>query len=1052
MKKIVTSVIAFLVCVMAIAQVSTVTDRLTVREFLRLRTSTATHMDTGTLSYLPAHLFTANLAKPFMLDWYVSNDSVYRVTGNGNQFRFMLPSGGTTYVAGNGIKSLGVGSLQDGTIRWADSLDATTTTFKNSWFINLYDESDPNISSQLSMSRFGNNLTWGDVDQSSFVTVDGIETSIGFSGSGSYSKAGLFFRPENGELRILNGEQDGPGGPERSAGLLIQKPFSGGLGDSLFLIKAGKLVLSNTAHAHNIITPWKRPTPLSRNLNLIIDSTTGEVFTAPISTGVTAQGNTGDVQFKGSNGGLSARNIFTYDSAAGNLGVGIAAPTHRIHGVGSSFYFQGEGPAGGGIFRIVPGVANSSDIEWGAGTLRFNGAGGQSLNLQAPFLTINGSWGIGHGDLRLNTSGGTAMFISGSNNGRRVNIGSSEAVSSAQFQVDATNRGILTPRLTAAQRIAVSTPANGLLLYDTDSSRFFAYAASAWKGIRYTDEIAMSFPPAGIAVSTGSAWGTSITDNSANWNTAHTERLRWDGGATGLVAATGRTSLGATTVGGNLFTLANPSAVRFLRVNLDNTVDALDAAAFRTAIGAGTSSTVGTVTNFSFTNSTGITGTVTNAGTTPTLSLALTSAAVGLGNVTNESKATMFTNPTFTGTVTGVTKAHVGLSNVENTALSTWTGSSNITTLGTISTGTWNGTAIAANKAGVPTGGTAGQVLSKIDGTDYNTQWITPGGGGGPVTWGSITGTLSSQTDLQAALDAKAGLASRNTFTTTTGGLTIPRLTRTQRNAVSSPVDGEQIFNTDDKYFEYYDATFWGWMPVAEDIKWKQKYGFSEFTDLIHNLPASGTGNGWIGATGSGTGNNVTYGASTDLLRQGIAIPTTGSTATGRAGLAQANNISYLGNGRNIFYASVRPQTLSTVTERYQITVGHSDNATSVAATDGVYFLYDEGGVHAGSTASPNWQIVTSSNGTRTIANTGVAVSTTTFADLEIRINDNSTEARFYINGTEVTGSPITTNIPSGTARATNLNLQIYKTIGTTARTMWIDYVGYKQKFTNPRF
>ena len=42
-----------------------------------------------------------------------------------------------------------------------------------------------------------------------------------------------------------------------------------------------------------------------------------------------------------------------------------------------------------------------------------------------------------------------------------------------------------------------------------------------------------------------------------------------------------------------------------------------------------------------------------------------------------------------------VTKAQVGLSVVENTALSTWAGTSNITTLGTISTGTWQGTAIA---------------------------------------------------------------------------------------------------------------------------------------------------------------------------------------------------------------------------------------------------------------------------------------------------------------------------------------------------------------------
>ena len=35
---------------------------------------------------------------------------------------------------------------------------------------------------------------------------------------------------------------------------------------------------------------------------------------------------------------------------------------------------------------------------------------------------------------------------------------------------------------------------------------------------------------------------------------------------------------------------------------------------------------------------------------------------------------------------------------------------------------------------GVPTGGTAGQVLSKVDGTNYNTKWVTPSGGGGGVT------------------------------------------------------------------------------------------------------------------------------------------------------------------------------------------------------------------------------------------------------------------------------------------------------------------------------
>jgi hypothetical protein len=41
-------------------------------------------------------------------------------------------------------------------------------------------------------------------------------------------------------------------------------------------------------------------------------------------------------------------------------------------------------------------------------------------------------------------------------------------------------------------------------------------------------------------------------------------------------------------------------------------------------------------------------------------------------------------------------KSDVGLGNVENTALSTWTGSTSITTLGTITTGVWNGSIIGA--------------------------------------------------------------------------------------------------------------------------------------------------------------------------------------------------------------------------------------------------------------------------------------------------------------------------------------------------------------------
>ena len=120
-----------------------------------------------------------------------------------------------------------------------------------------------------------------------------------------------------------------------------------------------------------------------------------------------------------------------------------------------------------------------------------------------------------------------------------------------------------------------------------------------------------------LAVTLTSGYSIPTTASQTNWDTAFTDRNKWDGGATGLTASTGRTSLGATTVGGNLFTLTNPSAVTFLRVNADNTVSTLDAATFRTAIGAGTSSTVGTVTSVGGTGTVAgltLSGTVTASG------------------------------------------------------------------------------------------------------------------------------------------------------------------------------------------------------------------------------------------------------------------------------------------------------------------------------------------------------------------------------------------------------------------------------------------------------
>ncbi|CAB4144560.1 hypothetical protein UFOVP458_45 [uncultured Caudovirales phage] len=128
------------------------------------------------------------------------------------------------------------------------------------------------------------------------------------------------------------------------------------------------------------------------------------------------------------------------------------------------------------------------------------------------------------------------------------------------------------------------------------------------------------YPEAGIAVSTGTTWTTSIPNNSTNWNTAFTDRLKWDGGSTGLVPSTGRTSLGGTTIGQSMFTLTNPSTISFPRFNGDNTITARSAANFRSDIGAGSVTTV--------TVAAGTPLSIQNNTTTPEISMAAASGSV----------------------------------------------------------------------------------------------------------------------------------------------------------------------------------------------------------------------------------------------------------------------------------------------------------------------------------------------------------------------------------------------------------------------------------------
>jgi hypothetical protein len=217
-----------------------------------------------------------------------------------------------------------------------------------------------------------------------------------------------------------------------------------------------------------------------------------------------------------------------------------------------------------------------------------------------------------------------------------------------------------------------------------------------------------------------------------------------NGGTGATTAAAARTNLGASTLGSNVFTITNPSAVTFPRFNADNTVSALDAASFRTAIGAGTGggsvtsvSGTGTVNGLTLTGTVTTSGSLTLGGTLSNVSLTtqvsgtlpVANGGTGVTTSTGTGNVVLSASPTFTGTLNAATiSATKILPNVQSIA-SASTITPNADTDTQVSVTALAVPATIASPSGTPSDGQSLVIRIEDNGTGRALTWTTGSSG-----------------------------------------------------------------------------------------------------------------------------------------------------------------------------------------------------------------------------------------------------------------------------------------------------------------------------------
>jgi len=231
--------------------------------------------------------------------------------------------------------------------------------------------------------------------------------------------------------------------------------------------------------------------------NIKTINSTSLLGSGDISIAANPSGGAGLIQFSDGSAFASDSNLF-YDNTNKRLGIAEGSPTARVQikGSGSTSATTAllvQNSSGTDLMKVDDGgninlrsnvfvnhpTVSSRLLRLGWGSIYAEDSGSE-LAIGADYSIPSSPSIILGGSTR--STGANTMQLQAING---VSVASSftSPNSSAQLDVSSTTKGFLPPRMTTTQKNAISSPAAGLVVYDTDTNKLCCYNGTSWNDL-----------------------------------------------------------------------------------------------------------------------------------------------------------------------------------------------------------------------------------------------------------------------------------------------------------------------------------------------------------------------------------------------------------------------------------------------------------------------------------------------------------------------------------------------------------------------------------------